>query len=1428
ARGNEAAGRVGEFSSFVLLQRLLGDNRVDLPIWLCGGIGVHTAAAAVIGGAVGVVLDTQLALLPEADLPAEAIAAIAASDGSDTAVLGGHRVHAGSPVGTADADTAAATMTEAEVAAALGGRDLATQLLPLGQDAFLATRFSEKYGTAARSIGAVRRAITDTVRAGSLSLLAPGAPLARALGTELPVAQGPMTRVSDQAGFAASVAEHGALPFIALALASGEQTRTLLAETKVALGEKPWGVGVLGFAPEDVRAAQLDVIRESRPSVALIAGGHPAQAAELEAEGITTFLHVASPRLLRQFVEAGARRFVFEGAECGGHVGPRSSFSLWEAQIGVLLDCLDSSQRVDGLSVLFAGGVHDHRSAAIVSALAEPLAGRGVAVGVLMGTGYLFTEEAVSHGAVQPQFQRQVLAAEDTALLETAPGHATRCLATPFAESFRAISHDLTAQGLPKRQVWEELEALNVGRLRIASKGLRREGADLVAVSEAGQLTEGLFMAGQVVALRSRVTTVAKLHESVTRGAMAFREEREQDLRTRLGISEWQAELAPPPADVAIVGMACVFPGAPDLASFWANIVGKVDAVTEVPEERWPAETYFAQGARRGAGDSTPSKWGGFLPKVPFDALRYGIPPATLAAIEPVQLLALEVAQRALTDAGYGEGGFDRSRASVVFGAESGSDLSNAATLRMVLPSYLGELPASLEGQLPKLTEDSFPGSLSNVIAGRIANRLDLGGANYTVDAACAASLAALDAACHELVGETSDLVLCGGADLHNAINDYLLFSAVGALSPSGRCRTFDESADGIALGEGVACVALKRLTDAERDGDRIYAVVEGVGKASDGKSLGLTAPRPEGQRRALHRAYLNAGISPAQVGMIEAHGTGTAVGDRTELETLDAMFAEAGAEEGSCALGSVKSQIGHTKCAAGLAGLIKAAMAVHTGVKPPTLHISRPNPAWREGASPFAFHGNAAPWTRPPEERVAGVSAFGFGGTNFHVVLRGHGSAETVRHGLHEWPVELFTFRGKDHALACREVERLRTLIATNDAHGRPWRLRDLARTASVWADRGRGPVQIAVVAGDLDELATLLGDAISGTPRPTGGLFLAAGSADEGSGKLAVVFPGQGSQRPGMVAELAVVFPEVQRFARLSHQVASAMFPPTAFGAQARAGQAERLRDTRMAQPAMGIAGLAMNHLLARLDVRPDMVAGHSYGELVALAAAGSFDADTLLCISAERADAILDAAGSDSGGMAAVAAEPADVERVLTEAGVSGEVVAANYNAPRQIVISGPTPQLERALTALRSAGLPAKQLPVACAFHSPVVREAGSRFAEMLAKYRFAPPELPVWSNRTAGVYGQTAMAVRDELAAQIGSPVRFVYQIEAMYAAGARVFFEPGPGKVLGRLIDTILGDRPHTMVNCEGTAGTGLRGFLSAVAQLAVAGVELR
>ncbi|WP_250290402.1 nitronate monooxygenase, partial [Frankia sp. CiP1_Cm_nod1] len=532
ARGGEAGGRVGDLTTFTLLQHLFAADGLDLPVWAAGGLGPHTAAAAVAAGAAGVVLDAQLALVREMELPAEVAAAIRGMDGSETTLLAGHRVYVRPdlPVAGLAGQQADEGLDEDAVAHRLGARDLREQFLPIGQDGAFAAPLADRYVTASGVVTAVRDAIEAQLAAAvRLAPLAPGAPFAADRGLRVPVAQGPMTRVSDRAEFARAVADGGGLPFLALALMGGDEARALLRQTRDLLGDAPWGVGILGFAPPEIRSAQLEAVGEIRPPCALIAGGRPSQAASLQAAGVDTFLHVPSPGLLGRFLAAGARRFVFEGRECGGHVGPRASFPLWEGQITELLAYGEQVSVASGrsaagaffagLHVLFAGGVHDERSAAMVAAAAAPLAARGARIGVLMGTAYLFTAEAVTSGAILPGFQRTALDCGGTVLLETSPGHATRVVRSPFVTAFAGRRAELLAQGLVPAQVWEELERFNLGRSRIASKGLRRGQGRLVPVDEDTQRNDGMFMIGQVAALRSEPTTVAALHAQVSEGA---------------------------------------------------------------------------------------------------------------------------------------------------------------------------------------------------------------------------------------------------------------------------------------------------------------------------------------------------------------------------------------------------------------------------------------------------------------------------------------------------------------------------------------------------------------------------------------------------------------------------------------------------------------------------------------------------------------------------------------------------------------------------------------------------------------------------------------------------------------------------------------------------------------------------------------------
>jgi acyl transferase domain-containing protein/NAD(P)H-dependent flavin oxidoreductase YrpB (nitropropane dioxygenase family)/NADP-dependent 3-hydroxy acid dehydrogenase YdfG len=1446
AKGHEAGGWVGEEGAFVLLQRLVSALRT--PVWVHGGIGEHTVAAAYMGGAAGAVLDAQLLLCRESNVAPAVRDAIAAMDGSETIMLGSE-LRAPLRLYSRPGLRPVAELSDAShTLAATGDRSAWRGLVKLrvetgspdcglllaGQDASFAADLAARFETVAGVLDGLRRGIDDALAVlRRANPIAQDSPLARAHGTRFPIAQGPMTRVSDKAEFAGAVAAAGALPFLALALMRAGEADSLLERTRQLIADRPWGVGILGFVPPELRAEQLAVVRAHRPPFALIAGGRPDQAKQLEDDGITTYLHVPSPGLLRLYLNDGARRFVFEGRECGGHVGPRTSFVLWETMLRVLLEELPQSG--PPAQVLFAGGVHDARSAAMVAAAAATATNRHVQAGVLLGTAYLFTREATEHGAITPTFQEAAIASAETVLLESGPGHATRCLPSPFVGQFEAEKRRLRGEGIASEEVRARLEELNVGRLRIAAKGTDRNprfatdpGAPkLIDVDSPQQWEQGMYMIGQVAALHERVTTLAELHADVSAGS--------SELIDAMPPGHADEQSVPDPAEVAIVGVGCILPSAPDAQTFWANILGKVDAITEVPADRWDWNLMYDPDPS--ARDKVNSRWGGFIDPVALDPIAFGLPPKSLTSIEPFQLLALITAQAALRDAGYGSRPFERERTSVILGAGGGgADLSVGYTVRSALPGLLHEAAPELQPQLyerlPEWTEDSFAGLLMNVAAGRIANRLDFGGTNYTVDAACASSLAAIGLATRELQIGTSAMVLAGGVDAIQNPFAYLCFAKTHALSSRGRCRPFDASADGIAISEGFATVVLKRLADAERDGDRIYAVIRGVGAASDGRDRSLTAPRPEGQMRALRRAYAQARFSPATVGLVEAHGTGTVAGDGAEIQALSTVFAEHGTRQQWCAVGSVKSMIGHTKATAGVAGLIKAALALYHGVLPPTIGVTEPNPKANFPESPFYVNSEARPWLSGGAQhpRRAGVSAFGFGGTDFHIVLEEY-TGDYLRDRevtVQRWPGELLVWRGSRTDVAAA----IDALAGALDGGAEP-RLADLALTLAEDA-RGAGAEDptLAVVAesladlrAKLDSIRRLLAGSASRMHSPDGIHFSEQPLAAAG-GRVAFLFPGQGSQTVDMARELTVAF----RAARAPFETADRLLeeplsryvfpPPTFTDDDARRAQSE-LTDTRIAQPALGATELAYLRVLETFGVTPEMTAGHSYGELVALTAAGVLDDDQLLRLSATRGRLMAQAAAGEAGAMAAVDAAPETLAPLLADGGV----VAANLNAPLQTVISGPRARIEQAIGWCEQHDVHARTLPVACAFHSPHVAGAQQRLAEEFEREQFAAPTIPVYSNTTGAAHEPAEIAA--VLAEHLAQPVQFVSEIEAMYEDGARVFVEVGPRAVLTGLAGQILGDREHVAVPIDRPGRSGLIQLLHCLAALAAEGAPV-
>jgi acyl transferase domain-containing protein len=904
---------------------------------------------------------------------------------------------------------------------------------------------------------------------------------------------------------------------------------------------------------------------------------------------------------------------------------------------------------------------------------------------------------------------------------------------------------------------------------------------------------------------------------------------------------------------IAIVGMASLFPQSKDLQAYWTNIVQKADCITDVPASRWNIDDYYDPDPT--APDKTYCKRGGFLPDIDFNPIEFGLPPNILEVTDIAQILSLVVAKQALKDAGCDQATEAvRDRIGVILGVGGGQKLITPLTARLQSPilekvlisSGLSQEETQAIVEKVKLAyigweENSFPGMLGNVIAGRIANRLDLGGINCVVDAACAGSLSALQMALDQLSSGRSDMMITGGVDADNSPFMYLCFSKTPAFTKQDQMRPFDAASDGMLVGEGIGMMVLKRLADAERDGDRIYAVIKGMGASSDGKYKSIYAPRSSGQAKALRCAYENAGCDPSSVRLIEAHGTGTAAGDPVEFAALQEVLSEANAEVQAIALGSVKSQIGHTKAASGAAGLIKAALSLHHKILPPTLNVTQPNPKLNIEQSPFYLNTEPRPWMRseadPP--RRAGVSSFGFGGTNFHVVLEEYTGKQPQAYRLHQVPAILL-FAANDPAQLLTQCETVWAKWQTDAAekHYQEWVL--ASRVIAIPATSAR----LGFVAASLSEASQLLQTAIQtlkhqmavdSWQHPQGICYRKAGM--DTADKVVALFPGQGSQYLNMGRELALNFPAVQQsFATMDllfqrdqlSPISQVVYPRPVFTTAQQQQQAEALQKTEHAQPAIGALSMGLYKILQQAGFQADFVAGHSFGEVTALWAAGALsDVDYCFLVKA-RGQALAAPAhpNFDAGAMLSITG---DLETIQNVAKNFPNVLIANWNSNQQIVLAGATPEIANIEQRFTEFGCSVTRLPVSAAFHTPLVSHAYQRFAQALRIVNFNRPSVPVYSNVTAEPYPNNATEIGQTLASQLLNPVHFKQEIEKIYAAGGRIFVEIGPRSVLTHLTQNILEGQPHLAIALNPSRnGDSDRQFRAAVMQLQVAGLPLK
>lgn len=879
----------------------------------------------------------------------------------------------------------------------------------------------------------------------------------------------------------------------------------------------------------------------------------------------------------------------------------------------------------------------------------------------------------------------------------------------------------------------------------------------------------------------------------------------------------------PNPARIAVVGIACRYPDADTHEQLWQNVLAGRRAFRRLPDERMRAEDYYSPDPA--APDRFYSSKAAVLDGFEFDRVKYRVAGSTFRATDMTHWLALDTAARALEDAGFpfGEGLGDLSTG-VIIGNTLTGEFSRANLMRLrwpyvrrtvgaalreqgwddtALAKFLEELETRYKSPFPPIGEDSLAGGLANTIAGRICNHFDLKGGGFTVDGACSSSLLSVATACDALAAGRLDVAVVGGVDLSIDPFEVIGFAKTGALA-TGEMRVYDRGSNGFWPGEGCGMLVLMRDQDAVAQGKFRYASVAGWGYSSDGRG-GITRPEAGGHRLALQRAYAAAGFGIETVGYFEGHGTGTAVGDATELRAFSESRRAADPDAAAAAISTVKGNFGHTKAAAGVAGLIKAVLAVrHQVIPPATSHVD-PHPELTGDRPALRVPGDAELWPEDAPIR-AGVSSMGFGGINAHVVVEhadgvrkeavGRVTRQLIRS---RQDVELLLLDAQTMAELRGKVTRLAAFAPRLSFA----ELGDLA--ATLQSDLDGRPIRAAVVAATPEQaeqrftkLLTLLDGGARSALDTGGGVFLGSASPHA---RIGFLFPGQGAGRRGDGGALR------RRFASVDELYGAHPLPTGG-----------DLVDTAVAQPRIVTSSLAAMRVLSALGIEAVAAAGHSLGEVTALHWAGATDEASVLRIAAERGRLMAEASAG-GGGMAGIAAPAEDVEPLL-----AGEpVVVAGYNGPGQTVISGPVEAVRRVCAAASAQGLGTAAINVSHAFHSEAVAPAAEAFGAYLGTREFAPPVRRMISTVTAAEV-TAGTDVPELLTRQVLEPVRFAEAVQTL-STEVDLLLEVGPGKILRGLVADIAPGVPVVSLDADSTS---LSGLLTAAGAAYALGARLR
>jgi acyl transferase domain-containing protein len=843
---------------------------------------------------------------------------------------------------------------------------------------------------------------------------------------------------------------------------------------------------------------------------------------------------------------------------------------------------------------------------------------------------------------------------------------------------------------------------------------------------------------------------------------------------------------------IAIIGIGCRFPGAQDPEAFWQLLRDGVDAITEIPSDRWDINAFYDEAVTPGKINT---RWGGFLEQVDgFDAGFFGISPVEAESMDPQQRLVLEVAWEAVENAGLAPDKLAGSQTGVFLG------ISNSDYTKLICRNF------------SNITAYHNIGNLLSLHASRISYLLDLRGPSVAVDTICSSALVAVHYACQSLHSGDTDLCIVGGINLILSPEGTIGCSQARLLAPDGRCKAFDASANGYVRSEGCGLVVIKRLSDALRDRDNIQAIIKGSAVNQDGRSNGITAPNGLAQQAVIRQALKNAKVAPAQISYFETHGPGTALGDPIEVKSLKAVLMQDRLPDQPCWIGSVKTNIGHLEAAAGIAGLLKVVLSLQHQQIPASLHLKKLNPYISLEGTPFSIPTELQPWSVDKQRRLAGVSSFGIGGTNSHVILE-EAPTPTVSTSSIERPLHLLTLSAQSHKSLRELVQRYEAYLNSHSEVS----LADVCFTANT--GRSHFDHRLAVVVESRMQLQEQLG-AFATTKETVG---LVSEKVSRKRPKIAFLFTGQGSQYLGMGRQLYETQPTFrQTLDRCAEILRPYLEIPLLEVLYSTTRESSPLNETAYTQPALFALEYALAELWKSWGIEPAVVLGHSVGEYVAACVAGVFSLEDGLKLIAERGrlmqalpyreDVVAVCANetrvaiaspglidhpahimqilSHHGGMASVFADEAKVRETLAFCGSRLSVAAVN--GPANTVISGEKQAIEDVLKTFEKEGINSYPLAVSHAFHSPLMEPMLDEFYELAKTISYHAPQIPLVSNLTGQLLSRGQVPDANYWREHIRQPVLFASGIQSLADQGFSIFLEIGPHPILVNMAQQVL------------------------------------